>query len=150
MKLLPTAKTTTTVRWRDTDTTLIIPSARDRRLIAEAMPAPIPPLAPPQNRGSLAPWEPDEHAPEFVPKRDAHARASAVAELAIALDLELDEATTRPATWAECDTADRRRAWITDAIETLESDLTVAEIAHLRDAISSAIMARLPREALGN
>lgn len=147
---LPTTPTSTRARWRGEDVELRIPSTRDRRLINEVFPPPVAPLAPNPMKGSLAQWEPNEGDPGFVRAREAHARQAAIAEVAIALDLEVDATATQPPRWADCETPEARRGWLESAVAYIEGELAPAELSHLRDAISLAILNRLPREALGN
>lgn len=147
---IPATPSTTRARWRGEDVELRIPTTRDRRFINQAFEPPVAPLAPNPMKGSLAPWEPNEGDPAYVRAREAHARQAAVAELAIALDVEVDATANQPPRWADCTTPEARKAWLESAVDFVESEIAPAELAHLRDSISLAILNRLPREALGN
>ena len=142
---IETSANTTTATLRGKPVTLRLTSALTQARLEESVPRPRAPMVPDPNRGTLAPKVPDMTDPGYQQASETWAARLQVAEVAVALDLEVDGRT-----WDSLADGDERRDWATKAIDQLGSSLTRAEIGLLMGAIARAVVGHLPREALGN
>lgn len=100
-------------------------SAAQTIAVQEALPFPSPPMKADPTKGSLAPQVPDEKDPVFLAACAGVTRERTMAEVAIAIDLDLEEAAGKYVAW---ETAEEKKKWIGLAVKAMAEIFSEQEI----------------------
>lgn len=114
-----------TVRIRGVDVAVRPPTQALLDVVYSLFPRPVPPLGPDPARGSLAPWVPNELAPEHVAAvREWNQKTDRI-EIALALDVEVDGLGRLS------DCREHARQWCEKAVAEVAATFTREELAEI-------------------